>query len=109
MTGMYGFKREKVFRMISAERERQEKLKKEGKFAYSAADVVDEFRKLSILTEEVGEVGRVLNDHYDACDKLDSSDDLSRRDYSRDECEKQLRDELTQVAAVAVAWLESLV
>lgn len=48
---------------------------------------IPEGRELSVLTEEVGEVARAINDH----EPLD-----------------QLRDELVQVAAVCVRWLEFL-
>jgi NTP pyrophosphatase (non-canonical NTP hydrolase) len=70
---------------IRVERMRQERLKAAGKFHHTAADVdLPCVLKLPILVEEVGEVARAL------CDGTN------------------LREELIQVAAVALAWLEGL-
>lgn len=77
-----------LFREISDERERQEELKASGRFSETCADAgMSPTLKLAVLTEEVGEVARCL------CD----GDSNAR-----------LREELVQVAAVAMAWLESL-
>lgn len=76
-----------VFAAIATERSRQEDLKAAGRFAHTLSDPIDRHRKLTILTEEVGEVARAL------CDR------------SPDE---ELRAELIQVAALAVAWLEGM-
>jgi len=76
-----------VFEKIIAERKRQNALKTEGKFTYTAADDVDGFKKLAILGEEFGEVSKALNE----------GDDLA-----------SLQAELVQVAAVATAWAEGL-
>lgn len=60
----------------------------QGKFEFTASDPgISNSLKLPILIEEVGEVAKCINESM-----------------SKDELEK----ELTQVAAVAVAWLESL-
>jgi NTP pyrophosphatase (non-canonical NTP hydrolase) len=76
---------DRAIRSIRAERERQERLKAQGKFAHTAADVdLPCQMKLKILVEEVGEVARAL------CDGTN------------------LREELVQVAAVALAWAEAL-
>ena len=72
---------------VAAERLRQEGLKASGKFPATCADPIPDGAKLAILMEEVGEVARAINDRQ-----------------SRDE----LRAELVQVAAVAVAWLEAM-
>jgi hypothetical protein len=76
-----------VLKDISAERERQEALREEGSLVYTAAcpDCPDVLR-LAALVEEVGEVARALHDG----------------DF------ENLREELVQVAAVAVAWVEAL-
>lgn len=69
------------------ERKRQEQLCDGGKFPWTCANRnVDNDKKLKILGEEYGEVCRAL------CEG-----DL-----------KNLKEELIQVAAVAVAWVESL-
>ena len=82
-------KRQQIYRLIDAERARQA-----GKWNHPHAwgvgdcssDGVGLPVKVAVLTEEVGEVARAT---------LDGSTD-------------NLRSELVQVAAVAVAWLESL-
>jgi len=77
---------------ILAERERQEQLKAEGRFVYTCADVeMTTMACLAVLTEEVGEVARAV---------------LSMKGLAKDEIE--LRKELIQVAAVALAWLEGM-
>lgn len=74
--------REAVFDLVDAERARQE-IKHPGR---TCAGDGDPFFKYTILGEEYGEVGRALLDK--------KPDDLIL--------------ELTQVAAVAVSWLEYL-
>lgn len=78
---------------VSRERTHQEALKNEGRFEHTCADEMDPFRKLAILGEEFGEVSRAL---------------LEKHGESNDRWNKDLRKELIQVAAVAVAWAESL-
>lgn len=75
--------RERILRLVVAERARQD-----AKWGWPNAGLAgcDPHKKLSILVEEVGEVAEALLDRQ--------SDD-------------ELRDELVQVAAVAVAWLEA--
>lgn len=70
---------------VKLERQRQENLYATGALAHiaSRADCPNDLR-LAALMEEVGEVARAYHDG------------------------KDLRNELTQVAAVAVAWLEGL-
>lgn len=83
-----------IFELIDRERGRQDRLQAQGKFRYTIADSrIGHDRRLSILTEEVGEVAKRLNQlellthvHYDP----------------------ELVAELVQVAACAVGWLESL-
>ncbi len=76
-----------VIEKVNAERKRQSELMAQGKFNYTCADNVSCGLKLTILVEEVGEVAKSIND----------GDDLASRQA-----------ELIQVAAVAVAWAESL-
>lgn len=91
--------REDIFAAITNERARQAKLRAEGKFAftldmhrvgnhslYGNSVPVTNLMRYPILAEEVGEVARAMNDGDDA----------------------NLKEELVQVAALAVAWLEAL-
>jgi hypothetical protein len=72
------------------ERRRQDKLKAEGRFPYTAADPgCPDLERLAMLTEEVGEVGRAL-----CAGPHDGPQDLYK--------------ELTQVAAICLAWMEYL-
>jgi NTP pyrophosphatase (non-canonical NTP hydrolase) len=81
---------------ISKERNRQESLKAAGKFpATCADDTLLSAMKCAVLTEELGEVARVL------CER-----------ECKPGCEAgsnaKLYEELVQVAAVATAWCEAL-
>lgn len=71
---------------IVMERERQDELKAAGKFANTCADSISNGACLAILVEEVGEIARAMNEW--------------------DKNPGQLKKEVTQVAAVAMAWLE---
>lgn len=86
-----------VLDMVAKERGRQERLHQAGRFAFTCADAgVPEGDKMLVLSEEVGEVARaamvIPNKAFFA---------------SAEECD-QLLTELVQVAAVAVAWAESI-
>lgn len=77
-----------IVSLVYRERLRQDELKLSGKFPYTAADNALTYgQKLAILVEEVGEVARGMNETVVA---------------------SELKAELIQVAAVAVAWAESL-
>ena len=81
---------------ISKERNRQESLKAAGKFPATCADeTLGDSIKLCVLTEEVGEVARVLCERTCNPGFHDGSD-------------AKLLEELVQVAAVATAWAECL-
>jgi NTP pyrophosphatase (non-canonical NTP hydrolase) len=81
---------------ISRERERQEALKAAGKFpATCADDTISETTKCAVLTEELGEVARVL------CER-------ECKPGCEAGCDAKLYEELVQVAAVATAWCEAL-
>jgi hypothetical protein len=89
-----------VFTLIHAERERQEKSFRTGKFLFTCASpTADPKRKLRILTEELGEVAKAI-------DQLEVAE--SRNSLAIKSWRAELKLELIQVAAVAVAWLESL-
>lgn len=82
------------FDKIHAERERQEKLFRDGINTFNVASPTpDVKRKLRVLTEEVGEVAKAI-------DKLERINCMTNH--------RNLREELVQVAAVCVAWLESM-
>lgn len=79
---------------VHHERKRQLVLKAEGRFAYTPSDRVSDALKLAILTEELGEVAREV---------------LARTGMVQEVAvDGHLRKELCQVAAVALAWMESL-
>lgn len=86
-----------VLRDIINERNRQDDLKAQGKFPHTCADVpgLTDGVKCAVLTEENGEVARVL------CE-------LAQGKLSAYAADEALYEELVQVAAVAVAWCESL-
>ena len=75
---------------VLTERDRQDRLRDQGKFGYTARDLMESHvwwpDGLAVLMEEVGEVAKALND-----------DDING-----------IRVELVQVAAVAVAMIEGL-
>ena len=82
---------------VVKERMRQDELKNAGRFKFTCADdgLLDTER-LAILVEEVGEASRaVLNAQRLVDDKMVFA-------------ELELKKELVQVAAIAVAWLEYL-
>lgn len=88
--------REDVFKLIDQERARQSRLCAEGKFPWTCNDpTIRHESKLAVLMEEVGEVARCLNENtiHNSQTHLDQD---------------ALVAELTQVAAVATAWIESL-
>lgn len=70
---------------IDSERARQEGLRASGKFT-CADPLTGNMCKLPVLLEEVGEVAKAINERNRA----------------------EMKKELVQVAAVAVAWLEAL-
>lgn len=86
-----------VFTQVRAERARQEWLWKEGKIPSTCASkIVPYSDKFVVLVEEVGEVARAIQAVI-AADKWAPEAEIAH-----------LREELVQVAAVAVAWLESM-
>lgn len=80
---------------IVAERKRAHA--KHGATSMESCDPMAD-RRLRVLTEEVGEVARVLNDREHALMQLDYAVDFAAG----------LRNELIQVAAMAVAWIAAL-
>lgn len=81
-----------IYEEITLERARQNQLKAEGRFEFTCADPEsNDFYALAVLTEELGEVARAA---------------MGAKGFVMDGGD--LRKELIQVAAVAVAWLEML-
>lgn len=79
------------------ERNRQDHLRDEGRFDFTCADDpgLAATEKLAVLMEEVGEVAReVLNG--------------AELVHDGEPDQSKLRAEVTQVCAIALAWLESL-
>lgn len=90
-----------VLGRVAEERARQEQRKADGRFKFTCADpgpgAMTNAEKLTVLVEEVGEVAREV--------LTQDGRRLARDSVGTREA---LRDELVQVAAVAVAWAESL-
>jgi len=77
--------RQEALLRIENERNRQELLKEQGKFDHTLSDIIPWADKYTILGEEFGEIARAIQN----------------RDFDN------LKDELTQVAALCLAWLET--
>lgn len=87
-----------VAREIYEERLRQEQLKAEGRFKYTCAENgLTLGEKLAVLMEEVGEAARAMSE---CCGTIGDTHFANPH--------AALRKELIQVAAVAMAWVESL-
>jgi NTP pyrophosphatase (non-canonical NTP hydrolase) len=79
---------------VLTERDRQETLKAAGKFPYTCADPeLFHSERALILSEEVGEVARAI---------------LNDLKFATDGRPPNLRQELIQVMAVSLAWIEAL-
>lgn len=100
----YPARLQKVFHRIILERDRQERLQAEGRFQFTCADAVGltPSQKYTVLGEEMGEVARVL------LNLNDLASDFPKAQWDQAALTGQLQKELTEVAAVACAWLESL-
>ena len=85
-----------VFERIAQERLRQRELLREGKILFNCdSPIVSDDRKLRIATEELGEIAKAIDDVEFTGGK------------SKYHTHEDIRTELTQLAAVCVAWLES--
>jgi len=83
---------------IVKERIRQNELKSAGRFKYTCADIeMTDADCLPVLVEEVGELSRAL---------LESGKLANEKSF--DLHGKDMRKELVQVAAIAVAWIERI-
>jgi len=95
--------RDDIISDIILERGRQDRLKDAGRFRYTLADknpgLTDAERFLA-LTEEIGEVARCVLEDEDLT--------FDKEPRILFEFQSELHRELTQVAALAVAWMEAL-
>lgn len=81
---------------VLAERERHDELKAAGRFLHTIADAeMADADRLAALVEEIGEVARALQERSGSVNDRRGSD-------------VDLRKELSQVAAIAVGWIERL-
>jgi NTP pyrophosphatase (non-canonical NTP hydrolase) len=82
----------RIYEAFTTERERQERLKSEGRFHFTAADLyLSHADRFLILGEEVGEVAGAA---------------LQISGVATDREAADLRKELIQLGAVVTAWLE---
>jgi NTP pyrophosphatase (non-canonical NTP hydrolase) len=100
----------RIWSDILRERFRVEQQVREGEHAFSCADSdISYADKLAVLTEELGEVAREVNEHTDSTLQYARDPKLLRMPLH---CERyfrqRLRAELVQVAQVAVAWIEAI-
>ena len=102
---------------VIEERARQEELCRSGKFPWTCAhrthrgDMILNAEKLAVLAEEFGEVSREVTEEMIALDKSRTREGRTWDEGAADKARvirDRLRTELIQVAAVAVAWAESL-
>lgn len=88
---------ERAMKRVTVERHRQLVLKAEGRFEYTPSDDgLDDWQRLGMVLEELGEVARNLL----ARDALVQDGDAT---------DSALLTELSQVAALSVAWMERFV
>jgi hypothetical protein len=93
----------KIFVDITTERRRQEKLKADGHFKYTCADLgMTTTEKVAVLGEEYGEVCKAALEVEKLAKRMSDIHNTSPWKYD------PLRQELIEVCAVAVAWLEAI-
>ena len=86
-----------------------EKQVAEGLHAFSCSDPSTPYAdKLAILTEEAGEVAREVNEHTFTTTKYARDPQAMMPPHRERHFRQRLREELIQVAQVAVAWVEAL-
>lgn len=98
---------------IQQERERQEQLKRAGKFLFTPADeVMTNPERLAILAEEFGETAKEVTEEIILETKARKQHlhpkDSEVWNIPRVALLRKMRTELIQVAAVCVAWVEGL-
>jgi len=91
-----------VLERIWLERLRQQELLRSGKLAWTCATArIAHEMKLCVLTEELGELAQAIDTYRQPATGKDREKTVRRR-------AERIRDELTQVAACAIAWLECM-
>lgn len=97
-----------IYEHIKIERERQQKLVDSGKFLWSCANILISLdRKMTVLSEEVGEVAKEVCDYGISQDKY-ARENMTFPPHRTEYFLLNIRKELIQVAAVCVAWIEAL-
>lgn len=101
-----------VYDDVQAERVRQDRLCKEGKFPWTCATpnaVVSPSAKLAVLAEEFGEVAKEVNEGIVELELAAyAAEDLEHPPHRKRYRVRFLREELIQGAAVAAWWAQSL-
>jgi hypothetical protein len=99
-----------VLRAVHHERRRQDALVAKGKFLWNCATPnIPWSEKLAVLVEEVGEAGREVVEWMISRDKYAADAQLKTMPPHRElYFRNRLRTELVQIAAVCVAFAESL-
>jgi hypothetical protein len=93
---------------VRAERARQEELRAAGKFLWTCANRnIPNVRKLTVLSEEIGEVAKEITDLGITEDKYEAINSTTPPHRVK-AVQLRVRTELVQVAAVCLAWLEAL-
>ena len=109
--------RKKVLELVVKERDRQDALRRSGKIPWTANNVdISDVKKLAVLAEEFGEVSRAVCEAMAVRDLVKEAPSTRPRQEDTDllphmkldQLEEDLRNELVQVAAVCVAWLEGM-
>lgn len=99
---MAQWKQSSFLARILAERKRQDQLKVEGRFQYTAADPeLNDGERLAILLEEMCEVAKAL--------KNQEASRIRRTSEMVPMTLADLETELVHVAAVSCAWFENLI
>jgi uncharacterized protein YoxC len=97
---------------VGFERHKQEQMKAAGKFRHTCNDPqMTDPERLAVLVEEVGEVStEVLGvcDEADARAKTMATQTRENSEAVEQAVRVRMYEELAQVAAVAVAWMESI-
>jgi len=97
-----------ILNEIGDERQRQEKLRREGKFLWTCAEPhKDNSQKLAVLAEEFGEIAKEVTEQIIELDKY-RKEMLNHPKHRKLARIAALRKELIQVAAVCTAWVEGL-
>lgn len=89
-------KHDEAIVLILEERDRQDELKAEGRFKMTLADPMPDAEKLACILEECGEVARNVLARMQLVNDGSTDDD-------------ELRKEIVQIAALSLAWVESLI